>query len=281
MKLSLGPVPYFWPRGQMQAFYRQAESWPVDCVYLGETVCSKRRQLRLPDWLQIAEDLTVAGKQVILSSLALIEAESELSYLRSCVNNGLYRIEANDMSAVQLCYERRLPFVGGPTLNVYSHRTLELLVRDGMMRWVPGVEQGRAQLNRLLTSAREANVCLPELEVMAWGRLPLAWSARCFTARTHQLGKDECQFRCLDYPEGLPLATQDGRSLFRINGIQIQGDAITDLSPELLEVAALGASWIRITPQSTDIQEVIQHFRRALATQSPVPRLGAVNPYWG
>ena len=35
-----------------------------------------------------------------------------------------------------------------------------------------------------------------ETEVLAFGRLPLAVSARCFTARAHNLPKDQCDFRC-------------------------------------------------------------------------------------
>ena len=92
MQLSLAPIPYFWPRQQVLAFYREAASWPVDCIYLGETVCSKRRELRARDWLALADELAAEGKEVVLASLALIEAESELSALRSLVENGRYRI---------------------------------------------------------------------------------------------------------------------------------------------------------------------------------------------
>jgi hypothetical protein len=41
-----------------------------------------------------------------------------------------------------------------------------------------------------------------ETEVFAFGKLPLAFSARCFTARHYGLNKDDCQFKCLDHPEG-------------------------------------------------------------------------------
>src|SRR5690606_38628976 len=51
MKLSLGPIHYFWERDAVFAFYRQVAEWPVDIVYLGEVVCSKRRELRRDDWL--------------------------------------------------------------------------------------------------------------------------------------------------------------------------------------------------------------------------------------
>lgn len=42
-------------------------------------------------------------------------------------------------------------------------------------------------------------------EVFAFGRLPLAMSARCFTARHYGLNRDECEFRCMEQPDGLLL----------------------------------------------------------------------------
>ena len=62
MKLSLGPLQYFWPRERTLAFYREAVDWPLDVIYLGETVCSKRRELGTKDWIELATEL--AGKLV-------------------------------------------------------------------------------------------------------------------------------------------------------------------------------------------------------------------------
>lgn len=280
MRLSLGPLQYFWPRQRMLEFYADAAGWPVDVVYLGETVCSKRRELRLRDWLALADELTQSGREVVLSTLSLLEAESEVGSLRRLIDNGRFQVEANDWSAVQLCRQRGLPFVGGPTLNVYNHHTLRLLAEDGMRRWVPGVEHGSQSLAELLAaSAAEAGV-VPELEVIAWGRLPLAWSARCFTARAFGTGKDECGFRCLDFPDGLPLATREGEALFVLNGIQVQGQGICDLAPEIPELRVLGASLLRLYPQEHGMDGVVQRFRTALTEPAAVPRLGAVNGYW-
>jgi collagenase-like PrtC family protease len=280
MRLSLGPLQYFWPRDQVLAFYRDAASWPVDVIYLGETVCSKRRELRSGDWLGLAAELAATGKEVVLSTLALLEAESELGSLRRLLDDGRFTIEANDMAAVQLCRERRRPFVGGPTLNVYNHRTLLLLQEDGLVRLVSGVEQGRPQLEALRAAAHTEGVPLPELEIIAWGRLPLAYSARCFTARSYDVGKDDCGFRCIAHADGQPLATRDGQPFLTINGIQVQGHAICDLAPEIPGLRAVGVELLRLYPQASGMETIVKRFHSALERADPLPRLGAVNGYW-
>src|SRR5690606_33067687 len=117
MKISIGPLLYFWSREAVFDFYDEVAGVDADIVYLGETVCSKRRALRTDDWLQIAERLQQAGKEVVLSTLALVEAESELASLRRAVGNGRHAIEANDMAAVGMAANAGTPFVAGPHLN--------------------------------------------------------------------------------------------------------------------------------------------------------------------
>lgn len=280
MKLSLGPLQYFWPRERVLAFYREAATWPLDTIYLGETVCSKRRELRTRDWVALAEELAVSGKQIVLSSLALLEAEAELGALQRQVENGTFLIEANDMSAVQLCRERGLPFVGGPTLNIYNHHALRLLREDGLCRLVLGVEQGRELVQALCQSALAEGVALPELEIIAWGRLPLAYSARCFTARALDITKDECGFRCIEHPDGLPLATREGQPFLTINGIQVLGRDICDLGPELPELREAGINILRLYPQADGMAEIVAHFDRARHSPTAPPRLSARNGYW-
>lgn len=280
MKLSLGPLQYFWPRERTLAFYREAIHWPVDIVYLGETVCSKRRELRTADWLALAEELAASGKQIVLSTLALIEAESELSVLERQVSHGGFWIEANDLSAVQLCREKGRPFVAGPTLNVYNHRALAMLAEDGLRRWVPGVEQGRTLIGELKDGVLADGGTMPELEVIAWGRLPLSFSARCFTARAIDVPKDQCGFRCIDYPDGMPLATREGRPFLRINGISVQGEEVTDLGPELPELRALGVDILRLYPQAEGMKNVVRNFDAIRATNEAPARIGERNGYW-
>ena len=280
MKLSLGPLQYFWPRETTLAFYRQAAQWPVDIIYLGETVCSKRRELRTVEWLALAEELAASGKQIVLSTLALIEAEAELSVLDRQIAHGGFWIEANDLSAVQLCKEKGRAFVAGPSLNVYNHRALAMLMDDGLRRWVPGVEQGRNLIGELKDGVLGDGRTMPELEVIGWGRLPLSYSARCFTARALDVPKDQCGFRCIDYPDGMPLATREGRPFLRINGIQVQGEEVTDLGPELPELRALGVDILRLYPQVEGMEAIVRHFDTARASSQALPRIGERNGYW-
>ncbi len=102
MKISLGPIYYYWPKAQVVEFYNQVAQSSVDIVYLGEVVCSKRHELKLEDWLDIAQQLTDTGKEVVLSTLTLLEADSELKRLNSITQTDKYLVEANDFAAISL-----------------------------------------------------------------------------------------------------------------------------------------------------------------------------------
>lgn len=261
MNLSLGPLLYYWSRDDVLAFYGESANWPLARVYLGESVCSRRHLLRLPDWLQLAEQLAAAGKEVVLSSQTLIESESDLKTLRRIVSDGRFLVEANEWGAVRLLSEAGVPFVAGPTLNVYNHETLAVLAGLGAQRWLPPVEMSRAALASLLERAPAAI----ETEVFAYGKLPLAYSARCFTARHYNLPKDDCQFRCLDHPDGMALATREGEPFLTLNGIQTQSAGVYNLIGELPAVRELGVASLRLSPQSRHMGRVVEAFQAALA----------------
>src|SRR3546814_14359386 len=119
-------------------FYANMASQPLDVIYLGETVCSKRRALMLDDWLGLARDLAEASSaQLVLSGLTLVEAASELSSLRRLCDNGELLVEANDMGAVQRMSERKLPSVGGPGVTPYHGTARAELVGGGSTRRGP------------------------------------------------------------------------------------------------------------------------------------------------
>jgi collagenase-like PrtC family protease len=261
MDLSLGPLHYYWSRDDMLAFYGEAANWPVARVYLGETVCSRRHLLRLPDWLAVAEQLAAAGKDVVLSSQTLIESESDLKTLRRIVGDGRFQVEANEWGAVRLLSEAGVPFVAGHALNVYNPETLDVLAGLGAQRWLPPVEMSRATLTSLLERAPIEM----ETEVFAYGRLPLAYSARCFTARHYNLPKDDCQFRCLNHPDGLPLSTREGSPFLTLNGIQTQSAGVYNLIGELPALRELNIASLRLSPQSRHMGRVVETFRAALA----------------
>ncbi|CAG0967947.1 hypothetical protein MTYP_01096 [Methylophilaceae bacterium] len=283
MKLSLGPILYYWPREKLLDFYAQAASWPVDIVYLGETVCSRRHIFRTDDWLKTAEMLADSGKEVVLSTQALIESESDLKTLRRLASNGKFSIEANDMAAVSLAGGR--PFVAGPHINTYNPYTLSILAEAGATRWVMPVEMSRQALADLLAH----DTCGMETEIFAHGRLPLAFSARCFTARRHNLPKDNCQFRCLEAPYGLTLKTREGQPFLALNGTQTQSASVYNLLAELESMTGL-ADVLRISPQPEHTGNVVSLFRTALdgtatpgqAAQELAPLLpeALCNGYW-
>jgi collagenase-like PrtC family protease len=283
MNLSLGPLLYYWSRDDVLAFYREAANWPLARVYLGESVCSRRHLLRLPDWLDMAQQLAESGKDVVLSSQTLIESESDLKTLRRIVSDGRFRVEANEWGAVRLLSTAGVPFVAGPTLNVYNHETLDVLAGLGAQRWLPPVEMSRAALASLLEHA-PAGI---ETEVFAYGKLPLAFSARCFTARHYNLPKDDCQFRCLDHPDGLALATREGEPFLTLNGIQTQSAGVYNLIGELPALRELGVASLRLSPQSRHMGRVVGAFQAALAGEmeaaSSLARImpgPAVDGYW-
>jgi len=264
-RLSLGPLLYYWPRDEIFSFYQRIAQTPVDIVCLGETVCAKRRTMKTGDWLELADELHQAGKEVVLSTLTLLEASSELSALGKICDNNRYMVEANDMAAVQLMSGRQ-SFVTGPAVNIYNSRALSVLASCGLKRWTLPFELSKDTLASLHRDRPEG----VETEVFVFGRIPLAYSARCFTARAHNLPKDDCQFRCLDYPDGLMLRTQEDESFLVLNGIQTQSARTQNLVNELDELVQLGIDVLRISPQSRNTEQIVDVFHRALHGETTV-----------
>lgn len=284
-KLSLGPILYYWDRDTIFDFYKRIAESKIDIVYLGETVCSKRKLLRKEDWLTIARQLEDTGKEVVLSSMTLIEANSELAALKSVCGNEVFSVEANDMAAVQLLKGKS--FVTGPAINIYNPNSLKVLAKQGMKRWVMSVELSRETLADMQQEKPE-NI---ETEIFAYGRLPLAYSARCFTARAHNLPKDDCQYRCLDYPDGLMLATQEKEKFLVLNGIQTQSAKTCNLISVLPELIDLNVDVLRISPASLHSEKIIDVFYKCVHEgyslkqanedlQSMMPASGSCNGYW-
>jgi collagenase-like PrtC family protease len=266
MKIALGPVLYYWPRNTLFRFYESAAASAADIVYLGETVCSRRHEMRLPDWLEIGAMLREAGKEVVLSTQVLLESGSDVSAMKKIVANGEFMVEANDMGAVH-CLAGKIPFVAGPHLNLYNLPSLEWMAGLGAVRWVPPLEIKRDDLS-LLQQGRPGGL---QTEVFAYGRMPLAFSARCFTARHRNLPKDDCQFACADHPDGLLLKTRESEEFLVLNGIQTQSARVYNLVDALDDMRALGVNAVRISPQSNGTLAVVSIFDQA-RTQALAPQ---------
>jgi len=258
---------------------------PVDIVYLGETVCSKRRSLSFEDWMEIAEKLTAAGKEVVLSTLALLEAESEMVTLRKVCGNGKYMVEANDLGAANLMIDEG-PFATGPMVNIYNPATLKLLAKQGLKRWVLPVELSRETLADMQAERPEG----VETELFAFGRMPLTLSARCFTARSHNLPKDSCDYICGNYPDGQLMNTRENEPFLMINGIQTLSSRTCDLLPEMDEIRELGVDILRISPQDQHTGQITRLFAEAINGERPLNEieaelkelapLGVCDGYW-
>ena len=279
MKLALGPLLYYWPRDTTLAFYAMLESAPVDIVYLGETVCSRRHELRLADWLEIAALLRARGKDVVLSTQTLLESGAEVGTMHKIAANGDYLVEANDMGAVQ-SLTGKVPFVAGPHLNIYNVPTLQWMAGLGASRWVMPLEMKQSDL-----AVMQAGRGALQTEVFAYGRMPLAFSARCFTARHCNLPKDDCQFSCLAHPDGLMMKTRESEEFLVLNGTQTQSARVYNLIGAVGSMQALGVDVVRLSPQSQNMAQVVALFRAtidgALTPAQAVERITPLMPAQG
>jgi len=284
MKFSLGPSLFFWPKNDVQAYYQQALASNADIIYLGETVCSKRRELRAKDWINLAKELASnSDKQIVLSTMALLESPAEIQTLRRLCANGELLIEANDLSAVQMMHEQNLPFVAGPAINCYNLATLKVLLKQGMSRWVMPVELSGDWLKTLLQQAQEDNIRQQfECELFAWGYMPLAYSARCFTARSEDRAKDDCQYCCIKYPQGRKMNSREGERVFILNGIQTMSGYQYNLINEVAEMASIGVDIARISADSEQAFPMLERFAKQLvhAEKHSLDGVAECNGYW-
>jgi collagenase-like PrtC family protease len=215
----------------------------------------------------------------------LLESGSDVATMHKVAGNGDFLVEANDMGAVHRL-AGKAPFVAGPHLNLYNQPSLQWMASLGASRWVIPLEMKRDDL-ALLLKERPAGL---ETEVFAYGRMPLAFSARCFTARHRNLPKDDCRFSCVEHPDGLVLKTREGEEFLVLNGIQTQSAQVYSLIDELDDMADIGVDVVRLSPQANGTPEVIALFdaaRRgeikpqvAASRLRPLMPAAGCNGYW-
>ncbi|WP_354625239.1 U32 family peptidase [Psychromonas sp. MME2] len=282
MKLALGPVLYYWEKKTLEDYYQQIIKSEADIIYLGETVCSKRRELKTREWIELAKELANSGKEIVLSTMALLEAPSEIKILRQLCENGLFKVEANDLGAINILSEQKVPFVCGPAINCYNAGTIKLFVNKGMQRWVMPVELSRDWLMNITNDCHALGIRDQfEVEVFSHGHLPLAYSARCFTARSENKGKDECELCCIKYPQGRIVTTQEEQQIFVLNGIQTQSGYCYNLINDLPSMEGL-VDIVRISPSSDDSLPVLQNYSAMLNGNGKNVKLKATecNGFW-
>ncbi len=260
LQLTLGPVLYNWtPECWRDFYFEVADEAPVDTVFIGEVVCSKRAPLFDPYLEEVVTRLEKAGKILVFSTLAEVTSNIDRRAMKRVAASQELFIEANDASALWHLDGR--PHTIGPYMNVYNEDSLEFFAGNGARSICLPPEMPASGIAGLGRRANEAGI---ELEVQVYGRIPLALSARCYHARAHGRTKDSCLFVCDKDPDGMVLHTLEGRPFLTINGIQTLSYTCLNLIGELDDLAASGVSRFRISPQSTGIVAIANAFQNLL-----------------
>jgi collagenase-like PrtC family protease len=268
MELTVGPLLYWWPRAALMDFYAQMAESRAQTVVLGELVCSRRNEFKFDDWVALGRELRQAGKRVVLATQALVMSEAELRSLRRLCEQDEFAVEAGDASALRVlaaaaaANPSRLPFVLGPHINIYNRAALEEHAALGAGQWVAPVELALDAVGAINPPPDPVlSIEGPiRTEVFGFGRLPLAFSARCFTARHHRLRKDDCEFRCRDDADGLLLQTLEGEAFLALNGIQSQSAALQCLIAHGAPLRRAGVSSLRLSPCAQGFGRVVELF---------------------
>jgi len=258
--LTLGPVLFHWSPTVWRDFhFRVADEAPVDEVYVGDIVCSKRTPAVDAHMSEVVERLEAAGKRVIRSTPILPAGEADRAALRDLLASENAFFEANDLGAVSLLGGR--PHAIGPFVNVYNEGTLEWLAARGVTSVTLNAELPEASVAVLASAGARLGVAV---EVQIFGRMPLAISARCYHARAHGLTKDDCRHVCGRDPDGLAVETMDAQPFLAVNGTQTLSHGCLNLVGALSRLRNAGATRFRLFPGSTDMVRVAWTVRDAL-----------------
>lgn len=270
-KLTLGPVLYHWEAEAKRDFYaRIADEAPVDTVYLGEVICSKRTPFFDAHLPEAIERLERGGKQVVLASLSEVVIRRERNMMRDFCAIDSHEIEINNTAGLYDIDGR--PHRIGPLMNVYNERTLASLARKGATHVSLPNEVPGTVVARMAAAARDLGV---GVEVQVFGRASLAVSARCYHARAHNRTKDNCLFVCEQDPDGMALTTIAGQPFLVVNGIQTLSQSYVCLAEEIDAMAAMGVGHFRIMPQMVDMVAVARAFADRIAGRTEAAETAA------
>ncbi len=259
-EITLGPVLFNWQPERWRDFYfRIADEAPVSTVTLGEAICSKRAPLFNEHFEAVAERLEAAGKTVVLSTLAEVFLPVDRKLIKDITSQDKRMVEVNDASALYHLGKR--PHAIGPFMNVYNERTVAVLARGGAKNFCLPVEMPARAIRALTDATRNLGVTF---EVMVFGRMPLALSARCYHARAHGRTRDSCRYVCADDPDGMTLKTLEGQPFLAVNGIQTLSYECLSLAGEMAALLAMGVSRFRLSPQTCDMVAVASVYRNLL-----------------
>lgn len=258
--LTIGPLLFHWPEDKRRDFYfRIADEAPVDTVYLGEVVCSKRAPFIEHHYPEIVERLKKGGKKVVFSSLAELMLPRERKATQGLCETEEFEVEANDACALHFLHGKQHRI--GQYFNVYNEDTLEYLAGKGATHFSLTCELPATALDVLGEKAESLGV---ELEVQVYGRVGLALSARCYHARSYGRIKDNCQFVCENDADGMVLKTLDGQDFLAVNGIQTLSYGCLSLLREMNVMRDKGIHYFRLSPHSQDMVKVSEIFCKVL-----------------
>jgi len=259
-RLTIAPILFHWSAERKLDFYaRIADEAPVDVVYLGEVICSKRTPFFEKHYDEVAERLTRGGKTVVFSTLAEVMLKRERNMIAGFCELEDYELEINDSSALWHLDGKK--YRVGSLMNVYNEDTMAYLVGKGATHFSLPAELPRASVALLAAAAERLGVTT---EVQVFGRVSLALSARCYHARAHGRIKDNCQFVCEEDMDGMPLNTLDKEEFLTVNGIQTLSHSYLNLLDGLDDMKAMGVSHFRLVPHTQDMVAVANIFRDAL-----------------
>lgn len=256
-RLTLGPLLFHWPAHRRRDFYFQiADEAPVDVVYVGEVVCSKRESTFAPNFEEVIDRLRKAGKEVVVSTLALVTSPREIEHLAELAAGGLL-VESNDVACLRILAGR--PHVVGPYVNVFNEGSRDFLVRHGATRIVLPIEIPATSIRTVAGTGGPT-----EFELQVFGRQPLSVAMRCYHARAHNRTKDHCQLVCGLDADGLTAATVDGIDILTVNGTQTLTHGHCVLLHELSTLSDFGVSHFRLSPHDVDMVRVARLYRDVL-----------------